>query len=191
MRDTRPRHWNSRKMNHVLSQYLFNQRSCPTTIKCIHRTRCSKFTRFPCIPTREDVWRHCRVVINRVVPWEVDHPIHNNQLSDRPSRSHDGTWDEQTIQATSETGRVPIKIILPLKFFVISVPCFLPTSLLSNLGMRFSLRVVTPRITESLIKLIKLQLSLKVRVNQVIKVWNQNSMSNSKIEVLFSVDRLT
>jgi hypothetical protein len=30
--------------------------------------------------------------------------------------------------------------ILPLKFFVVSVPCFLPVSLLSNLGMRFSLR---------------------------------------------------
>jgi hypothetical protein len=29
--------------------------------------------------------------------------------------------------------------ILPLKFFVISAPCFLHASLLSNLGMRFSL----------------------------------------------------
>jgi hypothetical protein len=30
--------------------------------------------------------------------------------------------------------------IFPLKFFIVSVPCFLPTSLLSNLGTRFSLR---------------------------------------------------
>jgi hypothetical protein len=30
--------------------------------------------------------------------------------------------------------------ILPLRFFVIFVPCFLPASLLSNLGMRFLLR---------------------------------------------------
>jgi hypothetical protein len=112
MRDTRPRLWNSIKVNHVLPQYLFNQRSGPTTVKCRYRTRCSKFTRFPCIPTREDVGRHCTVVINRVVPREVDHPIHNNQLSDRPSRSHDGTWDELTAWATQKTGRVPIPIIL-------------------------------------------------------------------------------
>jgi hypothetical protein len=112
MRDTRPWHWNSRKMNHVLPQYLFNQRSCPTAVKCIYRTRWSKFTRFPCIPTREDVWRQCRVVINRVVPREADRPIHNSQPSDRPSRSHDGTWDESTVQATLDIGRVSIPIIL-------------------------------------------------------------------------------
>jgi hypothetical protein len=112
MRDIRPQHWNSRKMNHVMPQYLFNPRSCPTVVKCIYRTRSSKFTRFSCILTREDVWRHCGVVINRVVPWEADHPIHNNQPSDRMSRSHDGTWDEPTIQATLETGRDPIPIIL-------------------------------------------------------------------------------
>jgi hypothetical protein len=112
MRDTRPRHWNSRKMNHVLPQYLFNQRSCPTAVKCIYQTTCSKFTRFPCIPTREDVWRHYRVDINRVVPREADHPIHNNQPSDRPSRSHDGTWDEPTVWATPKTRTVPIPIIL-------------------------------------------------------------------------------
>jgi hypothetical protein len=144
MRDTRPRHWNSRKMNHVMPQYLFNPRSCPTIVKCIYRTRSSKFTRFSCILTREDVWRHCRVVINRVVPWEVDHPIHNNQPSDRMSRSHDGTWDEPTIQATLETGRDPIPTswlsTLPLKFFIVSVPCFLLASLLSNLRTRFLLR---------------------------------------------------
>jgi hypothetical protein len=112
MRDTHPWHWNSRKMNHVLPLYLFNQRSCPTAVKCIYRTRCSKFTRFPCIPTREDVWRQCRVVINRVVPREADRPIHNSQPSDRPSRSHDGTWDESTVQATLDIGRVSIPIIL-------------------------------------------------------------------------------
>jgi hypothetical protein len=112
MRDTHPRHWNSRKINRNLPQYLFNQRNCPTAVKCIYWTRCSKFARFPYIPTWEDVWRHCRVVINRVVPLEADRPIHNNQQSDRLSRSHDGTWDEPTVQATLETGRVPITIIL-------------------------------------------------------------------------------
>jgi hypothetical protein len=34
---------------------------------------------------------------------------------------------------------------------------------------------VTPRVTETIIKSLKLQLSLKARVNQVIEVGNQNS----------------
>jgi hypothetical protein len=145
MWDTRPRHWNWRKVNHDLPQYLFNQRSGPTAVKCIYQIRCSKFTRFPCIPTREDVWRHFRVIINRVVPQEADRPIHNNQQSDRPSRSHDWARDEPTIRATPETERVTIPIILIFylapKVFVRSVPCFLPAPLLgSNLGMRFLLR---------------------------------------------------
>jgi hypothetical protein len=139
-----PRHWNLRKVNYVLPPYLFDHMSCPTAVKYIYWTRCFKFTMFPCIPTREYVWRHRRVVINRVVPREADRPIHNNQPSGRPLRSHDGSWDEQTVQATSETGRVPIQSswlsILPVKDSVISVPCFLAAPLLSNLGRRFSLR---------------------------------------------------
>jgi hypothetical protein len=44
-----------------------------------------------------------------------------------------------------------------------------------NLGTRFLLsgRVVTPRVTENLIKLINLQLSHVARLNQDTKVWNQ------------------
>jgi hypothetical protein len=144
MRDIRPQHWDSRKMNHDLPQHLFNQRSGRTAVKCIYRTSCSKFTRFPCIPTWEDVWRHS-VVINRVVPQEANRPIHNNQQSDRPSRSHDGAWDEPTVRATPETERVPIPIIiifyLAPKVFIVSIPCFLPATILgSNLRMRFLLR---------------------------------------------------
>jgi hypothetical protein len=52
---------------------------------------------------------------------------------------------------------------------------------------------VTPRVTKSLIKLIKLQLSLKAKAYQVIEVEIiiQSQDSNSKVEILFSVDRLT
>jgi hypothetical protein len=91
MRDAIPWHWKLRKVNHDLPLYLFNQRSCPTVVKCIYRTRCLKITMFPCIPTWEYAWRHRRVVLNRVVSLESDRPIHNIQPSDRPSRSHDGT----------------------------------------------------------------------------------------------------
>jgi hypothetical protein len=54
-------------------------------------------------------------------------------------------------------------------------------------------RVVTPHVTKTLIKSLKMQLSLKAGANQVIEVGNQNSKSgvqNSEIQVLFSVDRL-
>jgi hypothetical protein len=46
--------------------------------------------------------------------------------------------------------------ILPLKFFVVSVPCFLPASLLTNLEMRFLLRgrARTPCVTKTLITLV-------------------------------------
>jgi hypothetical protein len=47
--------------------------------------------------------------------------------------------------------------------------------------------IVTPRVMKSLIKSLKLQLSLKARANQVIKVRS----SNSKFQVRFSVDRFT
>jgi hypothetical protein len=49
--------------------------------------------------------------------------------------------------------------------------------LLLNFRTRFLLRgvVVICHVTESLIKLLKLQLSLKARANQVIEFWNQNS----------------
>jgi hypothetical protein len=153
-----PRHWNLRKVNYVLPPYLFDHMSCPTAVKYIYWTRCFKFTMFPCIPTREYVWRHRRVVINRVVPWEADRPIHNNQPSGRPLRSHDGSWDEQTVQATSETGRVPIPIILT--FYLASegfrhicslLPCC-PSPLKSREEIFFKGgRVVTPHVMVLLI----------------------------------------
>jgi hypothetical protein len=39
---------------------------------------------------------------------------------------------------------------------------------------------VTPRVTETITKSLKLQWSLKTRANQVIEVWNQNSKSRFK-----------
>jgi hypothetical protein len=84
MRDTSPRHWKLRKVNHVLPQYLFNHRSCPTAIECLYQTRCSKFIMFPCIPTQDVVWRHHRAVVDRVAPLESDRPIHTtNRVIDR------------------------------------------------------------------------------------------------------------
>jgi hypothetical protein len=59
--------------------------------------------------------------------------------------------------------------------------------LLEFLELFLNRESVTPRITESLIKLIKLQLSLKARANQVIKVWNQNSKSRFEFEDWSSV----
>jgi hypothetical protein len=52
---------------------------------------------------------------------------------------------------------------------------------------------VTPHVTETIIKPLKLLLSLKARANQVIgvEIIIQGQDSNSKIQVLFSVDRLT
>jgi hypothetical protein len=55
IRDTIPRHWNLRKVNHISPLYRFHWRSCPTAVKCIYQTRCSKFTMFLCVLTREDV----------------------------------------------------------------------------------------------------------------------------------------
>jgi hypothetical protein len=58
---------------------------------------------------------------------------------------------------------------------------------------RVQLATVTPRITETLNKSLKLQLSLKARAIQVVEVGNQSSKSgvqNSDIQVLSSVDRL-
>jgi hypothetical protein len=131
--DTKARHWNLRKVNHVLPRYLFNQRSCPTSFKCLYQIRCSKFTMFPCILTQEVVWRHHRAVVNRVVPLESDHPIHNNQPNDRPykllQRLREFPFESSWL------------FILPMKVFVISVPCFLVAPIVSNLGMRFLLKV--------------------------------------------------
>jgi hypothetical protein len=107
---------------------------------------------------------------------------------------HEMSWLYELLQ---RLGEFPFQIcwfsILPLKFFIVSFPCFLPTSLLSNLGMRFSLRgrVVRPHVTKGLIKLIKLQLSPNARLNQDTKVWNQIQRQRFKISSLFSVDRLT
>jgi hypothetical protein len=63
--------------------------------------------------------------------------------------------------------------------------------------MRFLLRgrAVTPRVMESLIKSLKMKLSLKVRENQSVKVSNQNlnyrDFQIQSFQVLFSVDRYT
>jgi hypothetical protein len=43
-------------------------------------------------------------------------------------------------------------------------------------------RTVTPCVTETIIKSLKLQLSLKARANQVVEVGNQNSKSGVKIQ---------
>jgi hypothetical protein len=144
MRDTHPWHWNSRKMNHVLPLYLFNQRSCPTAVKCIYRTRCSKFTRFPCIPTREDVWRHCRLVITK---WSHGRQITLSTITHRVIDHRDHTMGHEMSQLYKLLWRLrefPFQSswlsILPLKFFIVSVSCFLPAPLLSNLRMRFLLR---------------------------------------------------
>jgi hypothetical protein len=56
---------------------------------------------------------------------------------------------------------------------------------------RVELATVTPRVTKTLNKLLKLQLSLKARAIQVVEVGNQSSKSgvqNSEIQVLSSVD---
>jgi hypothetical protein len=47
--------------------------------------------------------------------------------------------------------------------------------------MHRGLPCVTPRVTEGLIKLIKLQLSPNVRLNQDTKVWNQIQRQRFKI----------
>jgi hypothetical protein len=109
MRDTCPRHWNLRKMNHILPQYLFNKRSWPTAVKCISRTRCSKFTRIPCIPTREDVWWHYRVVIKE---WSHRRQITLSTTTNRVIDHRDHTMGHEMSRATPETGRIPIPIIL-------------------------------------------------------------------------------
>jgi hypothetical protein len=62
--------------------------------------------------------------------------------------------------------------------------CFPPPFV--NLNTRFLLRgrVVTPYVTKILIKLLKLQLSLKARANQAVEVANQNlNYQDFKFEV--------
>jgi hypothetical protein len=70
--------------------------------------------------------------------------------------------------------------------FIIS--CAPPSKILERDFLRG--RVVTPRIMETLIKSLNLQLCHKVRANQVIKVWNQKSeIKEFKFEVKSSPKR--
>jgi hypothetical protein len=70
---------------------------------------------------------------------------------------------------------IPIPDIL-LAIWSMHRSSFLVLPSCRNLGTRFLLRgrAVTPRVTESLIKLLKMQLSLKAREDQAVEVSNQN-----------------
>jgi hypothetical protein len=112
----------------------------------------------------------------------------------RPRGSHNETQHQQSHEKPSDSTRWYVahtrkwkqhgkpQSFLLSTVLVFCFPCvkvsfvvFLHYLSFLNLGTRILLRerVVTPHIIETWIKLLKLQLSIKKRTNQITKVWNQ------------------